>query len=178
MELFEAIKTRRSVRSFKRKKIPDEVLTKILEAAIWAPSSGNLQNWEFIVVKNKDTKEKIAEIAYNQDFIAEADVVLVVCSNQNKMWRYGERGEKLYSIQNVAAAIQNILLTAHSFGIGSCWIGAFDERELASSLDLPDHVKPHAIIPLGYANEKPRIPSRVGLEEVTFSEKYGKKYTF
>ena len=175
MDVIEAIKTRRSIRSFKEEKIPDEILEKILEAATYAPSSGNLQNWEFILIKDQKAKERIAEIALGQDFIAEADVILVVCSNDRKIWRYGERGKNLYSIQNVAAAIQNILLAANSFGVGSCWIGAFDEDELSEFLELPKNVRVHAIIPLGYPAEKPTMPSRTNWREITFKEKYGRK---
>jgi nitroreductase len=176
MEIMEAIRKRRSIRSFKKEKIPTKVLEKILEAATYAPSSGNLQNWEFILIKDENAKKKIAEIAFGQSFIAKADVVIVACSNQSKMFRYGERGEKLYAIQNVAAAIQNILLAAHSFGIGSCWVSAFDEVELKKFLELPAYVKPQAIIPLGYPNEKPYMPRRIDWKEITFLEKYNRKY--
>jgi len=137
---------------------------------------GNLQNWEFILIRDENAKRKIAEIAFDQSFIEEADVIIVACSNQNKMFRYGERGEKLYAIQNVAAAIQNILLAASYFGIGSCWVGAFDSKELKKFLELPENIMPHAIIPLGYPNEKPNIPKRIDWKEITFSEKYNKKY--
>ena len=170
------IRKRRSIRSFKKKEIPAKILAKILEAATWAPSAGNLQNWEFILIKDENAKRRIAEIAFGQSFVAEADVIIVACSNQNKISRYGERGEKLYAIQNVAAAIQNILLAASYFGIGSCWVGAFDDKELKKFLELPPHVIPHAIIPLGYPSEKPNIPKRVSWKEITFLEKYNKKY--
>lgn len=176
MDVIEAMKKRRSIRSFKKKKIPAKILAKILEVATYAPSSGNLQNWEFILIRDENAKKRIAEIAFGQSFIEEADVIIVACSNQNKMFRYGERGEKLYAIQNVAAAIQNILLAAHFFGIGSCWIGAFDSKELKKFLELPENIMPHAIIPLGYPNEKPNIPKRIDWKEITFYEKYNKKY--
>jgi len=176
MDVIEAMKKRRSIRSFKKKKIPAKILAKILEVATYAPSSGNLQNWEFILIRDENAKRKITEIAFGQSFIEEADVIIVACSNQNKMFRYGERGEKLYAIQNVAAAIQNILLAASYFDIGSCWIGAFDSKELKKFLELPENIMPHAIIPLGYPNEKPNIPKRIDWKEITFYEKYNKKY--
>ena len=100
MEVFEAIKGRRSIRRFEKREVTDEMLAKILEAATYAPSSGNLQNWEFVVVRDEERKRKIAEIALGQSFIAEASVVVVVCSNDRKILRYGERGKRLYSIQN------------------------------------------------------------------------------
>jgi len=172
MDVLTAIKTRRSIRSFKRKSIEEEILRKILEAATYAPSSGNLQNWEFVIVRDPERKRKIAEIAYGQEFVADADVVIVACSDQNRVARYGERGKKLYAIQNVAAAVQNLMLAAWSFGIGSCWVGAFDEAELSELLNLPEHVVPHAIIALGYPDERPSVPPRRKLEEVIHKEKW------
>jgi len=173
MDVLECIRTRRSVRSFKSKQIENETLNKILESATLAPSSGNLQNWEFVIVKEKRSKEELVNIALGQNFIAEAPIVVIVCSNQKRISVYGERGDKLYSIQNTAAAIQNLLLAAWSFGIGSCWVGAFDEKALSGFLKLPEHIRPVAMIPLGYPDEKPIKPKRS--EGIFWLEKYGSK---
>ena len=175
MDVIDCIKSRRSIRKFKKKAVSDDIINKTLEAATYAPSSGNLQNWEFIIIKKQEAKNKLAEIALVQDFIAEAPVVIVVCSNQNRISPYGQRGRNLYSIQNTAAAIQNLLLTAWSFGIGSCWVGAFDENELSKFLELPKHIIPVAIIPLGYPDEKPVMPRRIPQKDFIWLEKYGRK---
>lgn len=174
METIECIKNRRSVRKFKKKNIEKEKLIKILESAINAPSSGNLQNWEFIVIRNDETKKLLAKAALNQNFIAEANVVIVACSNDEKISFYGRRGKELYAIQNVSAAIQNILLAANDLGIGSCWIGAFNEKEIKKILEIPENVRPLAIIPLGYPAEIPEKPPRRAISQVVFEEKYGK----
>jgi len=173
VEVFEAIKTRRSIRRFKSENIPDEDLMKVLEAATWAPSAGNLQPWEFIIVRGNDLKRKVASAAYGQMWIAEAPVVIIVCANIPRTSRYyGERGRTLYCIQDTAAAIQNMLLAAHALGYGTCWVGAFSEHEVRRVLEIPEHVRPVAIIPIGKPAEKPSPPPRIPLSELIHREKY------
>ena len=125
------------------------------------------------MVRDEKKKRALARAALGQSFIEEASVVIVACSNQRRISYYGERGRKLYAIQNVAAAVQNMLLAAHALGIGSCWVGAFDETEVARILNLPSYVVPQAIIALGYPAEKPRKPARFELHEIVHEESYG-----
>lgn len=173
MELFEAIKGRRSIRTFKPDPIPDDVLNKILETACWAPSAGNMQSWEFVVVKDPAIKKELCGAALGQCFIYEAPVDVVVCANQNSSSsRYGDRGRELYSICDSSAATQNLLLAAHALGLGSCWIGAFHGEEVSRVLNLPSGIRPIAIVPIGYPNEKPHPPSRLPLERVAHRERY------
>ncbi len=167
MDVFEAIKGRRSVRAFKPAPLKDADLQKILEAAIASPSAGNRQPWEFVVVKDPETKQKLVQTARGQSFIAEAPVVVVVCTNaERSASRYGDRGATLYSIQDTAAAVQNIHLAAYALGYATCWIGAFDESAAAKVIRAPAGVRPVAMIPIGKANEKPNAPSRIPLEKV------------
>lgn len=170
MKTLECIKSRRSIRRYKKKKIPDEILNEILEAAVCAPSAGNLQDWIFIVVRNEKKKQELAEAAYGQDFVVEAPVVIVVCSDLERISYYGRRGRELYSIQDTAAATQNILLAAWDFGIGGCWVGAFDEKEVSKILDLPKNVRPLVILPLGYPAEKQRKSTRNIKNKIFFVE--------
>lgn len=173
MELFEAIKNRRSIRAFKDKPVPEEKLMKILDAARWAPSAGNLQAWEFIVVKDQKLKEQVATAALSQWFIAEAPVAVVVCANQNRSARrYGERGRELYSIQDAALATQNMILAAHAEGLSSCIVGAFYEEEVRRVLKIPEGVRPIAIIPIGYPGERPEAPERYELSKVVHRNGY------
>ena len=174
MELDEAIRNRRSVRSYKDKQVEDEKIQKILEAAHWAPSAGNLQSVEYIVVKDKETKEKLSKASFGQAQPSDAPVSIVVCVNFPKISHYGKRGEDLYSIQESGACIQNLMLTAHSLGLATCWIGAFDEDVAREALGLPEHVRPVGIIPLGYPDESPGS-SRRDLRDSVFREKYGEK---
>ncbi len=172
MNTIECIKSRRSIRKYNQTPVGEDVINKIMEAAVHAPSSGNLQDWEFVVVRNQTTKKKLAEACYNQEPVDKAPVVIVVCSDSNRSLKYGERGRNLYSIQNSAAAAQNIMLAAWEMGVGSCWIGAFDEMEVANAVILPSHVRPLAIITLGYPDEKPNPPKRWGLKDVVRWERY------
>ena len=173
MELLELIKGRRSVRSFRPDPVPREDLLKMLEAARWAPSAGNCQPWEFVIVTREDTKRRLAMAAFGQFFVAEAPVVVVVCANVPRTaWRYGERGATLYAIQDTAAATQNLLLMAHSMGYGACWVGAFDEDEVRRILKIPREVRPVAIVPIGRPAETPTPPPRISLGKLVHWESY------
>ena len=173
MDLFEAIYGRRSIRSFKETPIPEEALTKILDAARWAPSAGNVQPWEFIVVWDDETREKLASAALGQSFIAEAPVDIVVCVDLARArMAYGVRGETLYCIQDTAAAIENMLLAAYALGLGTCWVGAFSEEAVSRILNIPSGYRPVAIIPVGYPDEKPRPRPRRSLKEIVHLDRF------
>jgi nitroreductase len=101
----------------------------------------------------------------NQEFVAQAPLVVVGCIDTEIEWHYGERGKKLYTICDTAVSIQNLMLLSHEKGLGSVWIGAFDETEVAKILDLPNNLKPIAIVPIGYPAEKPFSPPRVSKSE-------------
>lgn len=168
MELSKVILSRRSIRSFKSNPVSNEQITALINAAIYAPSAGNCQPWHFFVIKDTTVKNRICEEACRQSFIASAPVVLVICINPvDSKKRYGERGCNLYSIQDTAAAVQNILLSAADLGLGACWCGAFDENKLEDILELKDGMTPVAIIPVGYAATEPMAPKRKSIEEVT-----------
>lgn len=149
----------------------------MLHMATQAPSAGNTQEWQFIVVKNEEIKKKLAAVALEQDFVAEAPVNIVVCADMEKIGlRYGERGIKLYFAQDTSNAIMIMLLTATALDLSSCWVGAFDEDKLKRILGLPENLKPVAIISVGYAAETPEVSGRIPFENLTWTEKYGKKY--
>jgi len=157
LDLFEAIRTRRSIRAFTREEVSEEEIEKILDAARWAPSAGNIQPWIFVIVRNPEIKRRLAQAALNQFFIAEAPLVIVACADQERSrMRYGSRGADLYCIQDTAAAVQNILLASHALGLGACWVGAFNEEEVRRILRIPKGVRPVAIVPIGHPAEKPR----------------------
>ena len=173
MDLLEAIKGRRSVREFKPDPVKDEDLQKILDAGRLAPSAGNCQPLELVVVKDPSVKRGLATAALEQTFIAEAPVVIVACANVPRTSRrYGRRGEELYCIQDTAAATQNMLLVAYSLGYGTCWIGAFDDDAVAEVIQTPPGVRPVAIIPLGRPAERPSPPPRRPLSEIVHENKF------
>ncbi|MEM2971054.1 MAG: nitroreductase family protein [Candidatus Bathyarchaeia archaeon] len=173
MDVLEAIKGRRSIRAFKSQDIPEEIVEKLIEAARWAPSAGNIQPWEFVVVRKPEIKKRLAEAALGQTFIEEAPVVIVVCANENRsMHGYGMRGKTLYCIQDTAAATQNILLTAYALGLGACWVGAFREEEAREALKVPLGIRPVAIIPVGYPDEAPTPRSRKPINQIIHYESF------
>jgi nitroreductase len=171
MDVFEAIKGRRSIRAFQSCDVPQEVVEKLVDAAHWAPSAGNLQPWEFIIVRKPETKRRLAEAALGQTFIEEAPVVIVVCADENRSSKgYGTRGKTLYCLQDTAAAIQNIHLAAYALGLGTCWVGAFREDEAKKILKTPEGIRPIAIIPVGYPAEKPQPRNRRSISQIIHYE--------
>jgi nitroreductase len=144
MDVMEAIRRRRSVRSFSDKNIPQELVDRLVEAGYAAPHAGGLRSQEIIV--SKDTT-KLAEIA-GQSFIGEAPIALVVLTDEEKVAaNYGERG-RMYAVCDAAASVQNILIAATSLGLGSCWVGAFDDNKLKKFLGTEK--KPVVIVPVGF----------------------------
>jgi len=176
MDLFEAIMNRRSVRVFKSDPVSEELLNKILEAAQWAPSAGNCQARDFIIVRDHEMKKELCAAALHQYLIEEAPVNVVVCANEERSARrYENRGRGLYSLLDAAAAVQNMLLAVHALGLGACWIGAFQDEEVAKALNLPEWLRPVAIIPVGYPAEKPLPTPRIPLEALVHREQYRAK---
>ena len=173
MDISEAIKNRRSIRIYKNKDLPQGTIEKLVEAAICAPSAGNGQPWEFVVVSSLYLKQTLSLAAYGQKDIEQASAVIVVCADEKRAAdNYGVRGKALYCIQDTAAAIQNILLTAHSLGLGSCWIGAFKEEEVIRIIKAPKEMRPVALIPIGYPNEAPPARRRKPLSEIMHNETF------
>jgi len=173
MDFWQVIEERRSVRNFDGERdVPPEMVQKILEAAIRAPSAGNCQPWHFVVIRSKQTKTLLAEAAYGQWFVAEAPVVIVVCADPARSaQRYRSRGAQLYCLQDTAAATEHILLAVTALGLGACWVGAFDEEAASKALNLPASLRPVAIVPIGYPAARPSRTSRRSLGEViTFGE--------
>ncbi|MBO8180183.1 MAG: nitroreductase family protein [Archaeoglobus sp.] len=172
MECLDLLFRRVSIRKFKPDDIDDDTLMKILEAGNAAPSAGNLQARDFVVVRNEQTKKKLAMAALKQMFIAEAPVVVVVCANYPRSMRvYGERG-RLYAEQDATAAIENILLAVTALNLGAVWVGAFDEEQVSEILELPEHVRPMAIIPIGHPAENPAPRNRYPVSMLTHFEKW------
>jgi nitroreductase len=157
-----------SVRQFKHESIPEPTVSRLLEAACWAPSAGNLQPWYFYVVLNNEMKAAIAKACYEQNQVEEAPVVIVVTADPARSnERYAERGAQLYCLQDTAAAIQNLLLAAEGLGLGACWVGAFDEVEVQKIVEAPPRLRAVAVICLGYSNEqRPHPKERLRVAEV------------
>ncbi len=160
MEFFDVVARRYSVRSFLNKDIENDKVEKILEAANLAPSAGNLQAYEIVVVGDEDKKRKLAEASHGQDFVSEAPVVFVVLANEKRASEYGRRGKDLYCVNDASIAAAYMQLAATALGLGSCWVGAFDDETVSKIVNAPDYMKPIAILPVGYPNEEPEEKKR------------------
>ncbi len=178
MDVEKVIKTRRSIRKFLSVPVEKEKIMKIIEAGSYAPCSGNIENWRFVIVQDKTKIQEIASACIEQTWISTAPVVIAVCSEMKEITQhFGLRAEMLYSIQNCAAAIQNMLLEVTNLGLGSCWVGAFEEESIKRILEIPKDVRVQALLPIGYPDEKPPMPMKLKLYEITFIEAYGNRIT-
>ena len=173
MEVDECIRTRRAIRKFLDTSVSREKIAQILEAGRMAPTAGNLQNHEVIVVTDKDLKNRVAEACLEQYWVAKAPIIFIVVAEPGvQKMHYGKRGE-LYSIQSAANVAMNMILQAHALGVSSCWVGAFDEEMMRRALSIPDKITPLTVIPMGYADEKVPVPPRKSFYSTVWLEKYG-----
>lgn len=171
MSVLDIMKSRRSVRKYKNKAIPEGTLNKVLEAARIAPSGKNFQPWKFIIVQDREKKEELAVASRNQSFIAQAPVVIVACGFPEKSYQYQGNYMKSWSI-DVSIAVDHLMLMAWEEGLGTCWIGAFREDEVKQVLSIPDEVRVLALTPLGYPDEEPKDRGRKELGEIISYDKY------
>ena len=168
MDVFEAIKARRSIRRYKKgAEIPEEHLRRILEAARLAPSAANRQPWKFVVVRDPEVKRRLAEACRGQMFIADASVVVVAL---------GDPSISRWYLQDPMIAVEHMVLEATELGYGTCWIGAFDEEAVKRVLDIPAGLKVVCALPIGVPDESPTARSRKPLDEIFYLDKYGNKY--
>jgi len=175
-EIKDLILERRSIRRFRDESIDEKALIELIDIAKWAPSAGNLQSWDIILINDKNVMKELVKAALNQHFISEASYVLVICANLPRTARiYGQRGATLYAYQDTAAFIQNLLLLIHSKGWGAVWIGAFREKAVAEILkvELESGLRPVAIIPVGIPDETPKGPKRLPLTEILHINLFG-----
>lgn len=171
MELLKAILGRRSIRKYEKKEVEREKIDEILKAATWAPTAGNMQAWRFYVVKNGERRTAMWRACRNQSHVQDASHLIVVCFDRRVAFRsYGKRGEEMYALQDTAAAIQNMMLRAYELGLGTCWVGAFEEGDITKLLELPADTKPVAIVTVGYPDEKPKSDRPEFKEVTTFLE--------
>lgn len=170
MDVFEAIKKRRSIRGYLDKEIESDKLTQILEAAREAPSANNKQEARYIIVKDKETREKLCEAAKGQVFVKEAPVVIACCAKTDN--HVMTCGQLCYPI-DVAIAIDHMTLAAVSLGLGTCWIGAFYEDKVKEILNIPEDIKIVELLTIGYPKDYPSHPkNRLTLSEIAFNEKW------
>lgn len=173
MDFYEVIRTRRSVRSFMEDPVPAEVLNRVLEAARVAPSGGNRQPWKFILVKDDMLKQKMISVCNNQKFVGDAPLIVVACGQRLSLNRGGYMGE-MSVLLDVSIAFTHLILAARAEGLGTCWIGAFNNDEIKKLLEVPKEFEVVAITPLGYPSgdviSEPR--NRKNLDEIVSLNKF------
>lgn len=168
LNFFETVRHRHSIRKYQTDMpVEPEKLHAILEMACAAPSAGDLQAYRIIVVHDLKTRTDLKQAALNQAFITEAPLCLIFCADpQRSAQQFGERGAHLYTIQDATIAAAYAQLGAVAAGIGSTWVGQFDEKQVRSALDLEPILLPVALLSLGYPAENPAPSARRRLDEV------------
>ena len=169
MDVFEAITQRKSIRKYKDKEIEKEKLIKVLESARIAPSASNRQEWKFIVVKDENTRNKLVSAAHYQKFVGQAPVTIVACSTESE--RIMPCGQHAYTV-DLSIAVSFMMLEATELGLGTCWLGAFDEEAVKEILGIPSDIRVPAMFTLGYADENPVARPRKALKDIVSHEKY------
>jgi nitroreductase len=157
MDVMNAIKTRKSVRAYLAKPVEDEKLSAVLEAARLAPSASNRQEWRFVIVREVETRKKLASAAGGQAFVGEAPVLIVACAEADG--HVMRCGQLCYPI-DVAIALDHMSLAAVELGLGSCWVGHFDEKKVKEILHIPDEIRVVELMPLGYPSDPAAITKK------------------
>ncbi len=170
MDIYKTIRDRRSVRAYAKKDIPQEILVKILDAARMAPSANNRQPWKLVVVKDPTKLRALAKAAKEQQFVAEAPVVIAAVALEPE--RVMTCGVPTYAV-DLAIIVDHITLAAVHEGLGSCWIGAFYQEDVMKILGIPDEHKVVALLTLGYPSDQARFKNRKPLEEIVLYEGWG-----
>ena len=172
MSVLDVVKNRGSIRRYKAKSVPMAELLKVAESAQFAQSAANRQPWQLVLVTDAAMKKKLVEAARNQVFVGEAGAVVVCLANPGESARVGPFEGFLIDL---AIAIENMALVSWDLGMGSCWVGAFNEQSVKELLGVPESLRVVSLLTLGYPDEKPRPKNRKPLSEILHYERYGRK---
>ena len=177
MDFFDAVKARRSIRAFQNRPLEEEKINRTIEAVNLAPSAGDLQAYEIVVVKDSRRKSELVKAAGEQSFLSEAPVCLVFLAYpERSSKKYGKRGSELYCLQDATIAAAYAQLVATALGLASTWVGAFDEKAVAKIVGAPRSRRPIAILPIGYGQETPEVTPRRRISEIVCLEASGERY--
>ncbi len=177
MEVWDAIRRRRSIRKYKSQPVGEELVQKILEAGRWAPSASNMQMWgtrEFVVVKDAKIMEIIRKVSPGCP--KTAPLAIFACSNRKRAYeKCGKFARDYLTTVDCAMAVENMLLMAHSLGLGACTVKSFSSVAVKQILEIPENVEPELMVTIGYPDEKPAPPPKIALEKITYLDRYGDK---
>jgi nitroreductase len=169
MDVREAIQSRRSIRAYASREVEEDKLARVLDSGRLSPSAGNRQERIFIVVRDAKKRQLLSEAARNQKFVAEAPVVIAACAVETNYTM--SCGQLAYPI-DTAIAVDHITLAAVEEGLGTCWIGAFNEKKVKEILSIPDNIRVVALLPIGYPSAIPRPIPRKNLDEIVMWEEW------
>lgn len=164
MEVFETIKNRTSVRKYKPEQITEEKIDMLIEAGRLAPTAANQQRYKLVIIDDEDIKKRLSVACNNQTFVGTASHVIAGTSDQDWKWNQVD----------LAIVLEHIVLEAKELGLGTCWIGAFNEQEVKKILDIPENIKVVALLTIGVPDEVPRHTSRKKVEDLVSYNKYSK----
>jgi len=175
MNVFDAIKGRRSVRKYKLDSVPNEVIEKILDAARWAPSAGNIQPWKFIVISDRNMLELVRKVS--PGYLGEAPLAILVCSDRERAYRVGGTlGRDYLSVSDCSMAVENMLLAAYALGLGTCAVKSFSRIAVKEMLEIPEGIEPELLVIMGYPAHTPTPPARIPFGQIVYLNKYGLKF--
>ena len=171
------VKRRAMIRAYTAEPVPEELVQRLLEYAVRAPSAGNLQPWEFVVVQDLEVRARLAKAAFGQTSVATAPLIIATCADTQRMGeRYGSRGN-FYSLVDTAFASLLILLGVVEQGLGACFVGSYDPVEVVKILGLPDRVRPVGLITIGYPAQRPAKPrnTKIPLHKLVHQDTWQEK---
>jgi nitroreductase len=163
MDVSKAIEVRRSIRKYKVNEVEQEKIDKILESARIAPSAANRQEWKFLVVKNAETRDKLVDACHGQTMVGEAPILIAACSTESD--QIMPCGQYAYTV-DLSIALSFMILQATELGLGTCWLGAYDENMVKKILGIPDDIRVVGMITVGYPDENPAARPRKTIEEI------------
>jgi nitroreductase len=172
-DFFAVLDSRRSVRAFEPREVEEELLRRILRGVRAAPSAGNLQAFRVVVVRDVGRRRELARASLDQQFVAQAPLVLAFFQDQHRSaTKYGSRGKGLYSLQDATIACAYAQLVASALGLATCWVGAFNDQAIKRILAAPAGMTPVALLPVGYPAETPAPTGRLPLGELILEESF------
>jgi nitroreductase len=169
MDVFSAVKNRRSVRKYSSRPVEEEKLTKVLEAGRLSPSASNRQSWRFVVVRAPELREKLTAAAGNQTFVGQAPIILAACGTDPDGVMMCEQHR---CSVDLSIATAYMILEAYEQGLGTCWLGRFDEEKVKEILGIPENVRVIALTPLGYPDENPDASPRKELQDIVCYDRW------